>query len=162
MPAYAGDWLPLFALGRQHRRPVGYFELPTAFKSVTVSWRPSKGDRQHPQAVQFLDPLAIQNVALPPRHALELPRLDQRGLYTVGSSNSNTGIQYTPVLSSATVSMRHGWRIQYGLFSRSGFTPALQRAARQGSVRLSSLAEIEKRLISAVRSGLWRSDDIEI
>jgi AAA+ ATPase superfamily predicted ATPase len=43
-----------------------------------------------------------------------------------------------------------GWKVQYILFAREAFTPALKEAAEVQGARLVSLAELEESLISAV------------
>ena len=43
-----------------------------------------------------------------------------------------------------------GWRVQYGLFARDGFTESAVKAARETGARLVSLCEVEDRLVEAV------------
>jgi uncharacterized protein len=44
-----------------------------------------------------------------------------------------------------------GWKVQYGLFSRAGFTAATVAAARETEARLVSLPQLEAALIAAAR-----------
>ena len=44
-----------------------------------------------------------------------------------------------------------GWKVQYGLFSREGFTTATVAAARERNARLVSLPQLERQLVAAAR-----------
>ena len=55
-----------------------------------------------------------------------------------------------------------GWKVQYGLFSRAGFTPAAVDAAKEVGARLVSLPQLEDRLVEAARRRpTARTDDIK-
>jgi hypothetical protein len=54
-----------------------------------------------------------------------------------------------------------GWKVQYGLFSRAGFTSAAVEAAKESGARLVSLPQLEERLVEAAkRRPIARTDDI--
>jgi AAA+ ATPase superfamily predicted ATPase len=56
--------------------------------------------------------------------------------------------------------VREGWRVQYGLFAREGFTPAAQEEARRIGARLIDLEELEQTLVDAAgRAGLPLPDE---
>ena len=55
-----------------------------------------------------------------------------------------------------------GWRVQYGLFAREGFTDATVRAAKEMGARLVGLSELEDRLAeAALRAPALPSGEIE-
>jgi AAA+ ATPase superfamily predicted ATPase len=55
-----------------------------------------------------------------------------------------------------------GWRVQYGLFAREGFTDATVRAAKEMGARLVDLSELEDRLTeAALRAPALPSGEIE-
>jgi hypothetical protein len=58
--------------------------------------------------------------------------------------------------------VKEGWRVQYGLFAREGFTPATQEQARQIGARLVDLGELEAALIDAAGRTDWSLPDEEI
>jgi hypothetical protein len=59
--------------------------------------------------------------------------------------------------------VRAGWQVEYGLFAREEFTPAIQEEAGRIGARLVDLEELEQMLVDAAgRAGLsLPGEDIE-
>jgi AAA+ ATPase superfamily predicted ATPase len=58
--------------------------------------------------------------------------------------------------------VKQGWRVQYGLFAREGFTPATQEEAKQIAARLVDLDELERTLVDAAGRTDWSLPNEEI